>query len=293
MSFLDSIIECNQHDLSQYRRFLVDARPMGWVRHDIAERLKAFSQVFVVTAEMVSMHPALITPEQRTQAFAQAASVMVADWGGLRLKGELYPVVARWGQEPSMLMDRSMVVLFGVPSHGVHVNGYVQKEDGLYLWVGKRAANKSVAPGKLDNMIAGGQPYDLTLMDNLAKEAEEEANVPRELALTAVPVGLISYVREDKWGLRPDVMFCFDLAVPADFSPQNQDGEISDFYLLPVAEVAQRVCHSQDFKLNVNLVIIDFLIRHGIVTPDGERDYIDMVRGLRKSTAACDHKPIK
>jgi hypothetical protein len=282
MAFLDSIVECNKHDIAKFRPFLVDGNAMGWVRHDIAVRLSAFGDVFAVTEEHVTMHPSLTTESAKTLAFDRAAHVIEKEWGITPLKGELYPVVRRWGQEPVMKMDRSMVALFGVPSHGVHVNGFVRKADGLYLWIGKRALDKAVAPGKLDNMIAGGQPFDLSLMDNLVKEAAEEADVPEAMARTAQPVGMISYMREDYWGLRPDVMFCFDLEVPDDFIPQNTDGEIIDFTLMPVHQVAQLVRDTQDFKLNVNLVIIDFLIRHGWITPDAEPDYIDIVQGLRK-----------
>ncbi len=281
MSFLDSIVECNRHDISKFRPFLVEGQQMGWVRHDIALRLTAFADTFMVDETQVSMHPRLATPAERSHAFDLAARRMVADWGVTALKGELYPVVQRWGQPPVMTMDRSMVGLFGVPSHGVHVNGIVRKPDGLHLWIGTRALDKAVAPGKLDNMIAGGQPYDLSLMDNLVKEAAEEADVPEVLARTARPVGMISYIREDGWGLRPDVMFCFDLEIPETFIPKNTDGEIIGFTLTPVEQVAQRVRDTKDFKLNVNLVIIDFLVRHGLLTPDSEPDYIDIVQGLR------------
>jgi len=283
MAFMDSIIECNRHDLSRFRRFLVAGQPMGWVRHDLAERLTIFPDVFVVTDDSIAMHPALRTEEERTQAFDSASVTMVQDWGVTPLKGELYPVASRWGQPALMKMDRSMVAVFGVPSHGVHVNGLVRKPEGLFLWIGKRALDKAVAPGKLDNIIAGGQPYNLSLMDNLVKEAAEEADVPEALARTAKPVGLITYVREDEWGLRPDVMFCFDLDVPQDFIPRNTDGEITEFYLMPVEKVAALVRDTLDFKLNVNLVIIDFLVRHGFLTPDTEPDYIDIVRGLRRT----------
>ncbi|MEC8136822.1 MAG: DUF4743 domain-containing protein, partial [Pseudomonadota bacterium] len=39
------------------------------------------------------------------------------------------------------------------------------------------------------------------------------------------------------------------------------------------------------FKFNCNLVIIDFLIRHGILDPDSEPDYTDLCRGLYKGDA--------
>lgn len=39
---------------------------------------------------------------------------------------------------------------------------------------------------------------------------------------------------------------------------------------------------TDDFKFNVNLVIIDFLIRHGLLRPDDEPDYVAIVHGLRR-----------
>ena len=283
MTFMDRIAECNRHDLAKFCPFVVDDHVMGWVRRDLAERLRIFSDVFIVTMDRVILHPRLETPEQRSFAFHQAAKRIVADWGMTPLKGEMYPVVKRWGQTPLMLMDRSMVVLFGVPSHGVHVNGFVRGADGLSLWIGTRAMDKAVAPGKLDNMVAGGQPHGLSLTENLVKEAAEEADIPETLARQAKPVGLITYVREDDWGLRPDVMFCFDLEVPANFVPVNTDGEMSGFTLMPIEKVAQIVRDTLDFKLNVNLVIIDFLVRHGVLHPDNLPEYQDVVQGLRRT----------
>src|SRR3546814_1449713 len=82
-------------------------------------------------------------------------------------------------------MERGAVPLFGVPAFGVHVNGYVATADGPRLWVGRRAKHKMVAPGKLDHLVAGGQPYGLGLMENVVKEAQEEASIPADLAARA------------------------------------------------------------------------------------------------------------
>lgn len=63
--------------------------------------------------------------------------------------------------------------------------------------------------------------------------------------------------------------------------PHNADGEIAAFELMPVEAVLARVRDTEDFKLNCNLVIIDFLIRHGIIGPD-EPDYLELVAGLHR-----------
>ena len=58
-------------------------------------------------------------------------------------------------------------------------------------------------------------------------------------ACAPVAVGAISYCQETDSGLKPDVMFCYDLELPADFAPRNTDGEVDTFYLWPVEEVAE------------------------------------------------------
>src|SRR3546814_9622945 len=85
-------------------------------------------------------------------------------------RGEDYGIARRWGEAPLFRMERGAVPLFGVPAFGVHVNGYVATADGPRLWVGRRAKHKMVAPGKLDHLVAGGQPYGLGLMENVRSE---------------------------------------------------------------------------------------------------------------------------
>lgn len=282
MAFIDHIAACNRHDLAKFRPFAVEGKWIGWVRHDLARALAAFPEAFRVSIEGVSLHPALDTPEARSAAIDAVTAELSRDMGTPKPRGERYRVAPRFGDAPLMSIDRGVVSLFGIRAFGVHVNGFVRRPDGLHLWIGRRAKDKSVAPDKLDNMVAGGQPQGLSLLENLAKEASEEADVPRDLALTARPVGAVSYCLEDEWGLKPDVMFCWDLEVPEDFVPHNTDGELQGFTLMPAAEVARMVRDTDEFKFNVNLVIIDFLIRHGLISPDSEPDYVDLVAGLRK-----------
>jgi len=189
-------------------------------------------------------------------------------------------VMPRWGQKPLFKLDRGAVGFFGIRAYGVHVNGLRRGAGGLTLWIGRRAGDKKVAPNKLDNMVAGGIGHGHGLIETLVKEAAEEAAVPRDLIDRAVPVGALLYRMETKAGLRDDVLFAFDLEVPADFIPRNTDGEIVEFHAMPAREAVARVRDGDDFKFNVNLVIIDFALRHGLITPD-EPDYLEIVTGLR------------
>ena len=77
------------------------------------------------------------------------------------------------------------------------------------------------------------------------------------------------------------MQFCFDLELSDDFTPVNRDGEVHEFMLWPIKKAAKVVSATRQFKFNCNLVIIDFLIRHGLIAPE-HPDYVEIVRGLRR-----------
>jgi 8-oxo-dGTP pyrophosphatase MutT (NUDIX family) len=173
------------------------------------------------------------------------------------------------------------VPFFGTRAYGVHLNGYRRRDDALHLWVGRRAADKRVAPNKLDNLVAGGIGNGHGIRETLIKECEEEASIPPSLSRVAVPAGAVSYRMENRLGIRDDVLFVYDLEIPSDFVPQSNDGEIVEFTLLPATRVLEIVRDTREFKFNVNLVILDFAVRHGLLRPD-ETDYVEIVAGLHR-----------
>ena len=70
--------------------------------------------------------------------------------------------------------------------------------------------------------------------------------------------------------------------------PKAVDGEVDEFLLWPIERVAEIVRDTCEFKFNCNLVIIDFLIRHGYLDPDLEPDYTEICLGLHKETASYE-----
>ena len=101
----------------------------------------------------------------------------------------------------------------------------------LALWIGRRAPDKRVSPDKLDNIVAGGIGNGHGIAATLFKEAEEEAGIPAVLVGRAVPVGAVSYCMQSELGIRDDVLYVYDLELPSDFVPTNNDGEIAHFEL--------------------------------------------------------------
>lgn len=280
MALYDHIATCNAHSLDGKLPFSVGGVPVGWVRRDLAKLMGRWGDYFKVTDSEVAILESLKDVEERSRALAEAGAALVVKQALPRNRKELCPVMARFGGEVLMRIDRAWLESFGVVSYGVHVNGYVETPNGPELWIGVRSRNREVAPGKLDNMVAGGLPVGLGLAENVVKEAAEEASVPEELAQTARPAGVVSYMLDTKNGMRRDMLFVYDLKLPADFEPVNTDGEVSGFVRWPAQQALRVIDETDEFKFNVNLVIIDFAIRHGLIAPE-HPDYARLVRGLR------------
>ncbi len=281
MGYLDRIRACRNADYAAFRPFMIDTARFGWVAHAFLEKLAPWPDLFRVTDNDVTLDPALKTPEDRSAALAEAGTAL--DRQGLihGWRGELYAVKNRWEDPPALLAERALMPYFGFRSYGVHVNGFVRAPDGLRLWIARRSDDRPNFPGLLDNTVAGGQPHGLGLMENVVKECAEEAGLPEALARTSVAAGYISYDEQpDAFRVKPDRLYCFDLEMPADLVPRNTDGEIASFHLMPVDEVMTLVRETDAFKPNCAVVLIDFFLRHGLLTPAGTPDHAAIVEAL-------------
>ena len=239
--------------------FRLGAVQVGWVRPGLAAALLAFPRVETGEDGGVTLHDAAALP---------GMARTLSDQGHYRWRREAFDVRAAPDGPALSQIDRGAIPAFGVVAVGVHVNGLVRRDDGLHMWIARRAANKLLDPSKLDHITAGGVPAGLTPEETLAKEAEEEAAIPPALSRQARLVGRVGYAMERSEGLRRDWLHCYDLGLPAAFVPRAADGEVEAFELWPVARVMATVRDTDDFKFNVNLVLIDFFLRHGLIAGD-------------------------
>jgi len=285
LAFKERIDELNTCDPSKYLRFLCAGKQVGSIRSDRAALLRDFRDTFVIAGKDVSLAPALGDRLTRTEAMTRVIAVLFGKGEIPRLRRESYSVVPlddRTLSTPLLFeVDRAACPYFGIRAFGVHVNGFVREGGSYSLWIARRSKTAGVHPNKLDNMVAGGQPAELTVFANMMKEAEEEASIPPSLAKTAKEAGYISYCVETGAGLGPATMFIYDLELTADFVPRNADGELQYFELLPIRDVLRLVGEGEEFKPNSNLVILDFCLRHGIIGPD-HSEYEAIKSGLHR-----------
>jgi hypothetical protein len=280
MSFRDHIRSCNNFDPSRVVPLTVGEARIGLLRRDNAEALRRFSDVFAVAEHRVEL-VARGDVGAVSGAVDAVVDALVEEGRVPKWRNETFDAAPRWGAPPVFRVDRGAVPFFGTRAYGVHLNGYVRRGETVCLWVGRRSPRKQVAPNKLDNLVAGGIGNGHGVSETLLKEGEEEASIPDSLLKHATSASAVSYRMETNLGIRDDVLFVYDLEMPADFVPRNRDGELVSFELMPASEVLDRIRLTSDFKFNVNLVILDFAVRHGLLQPD-DPEYLDVATGLHR-----------
>jgi len=243
--------------------FIIGGAVVGWLLPPIVAALRDAGAPIEASNAGWALADTAAGP---TAAMAGLAALLAAR-GLVTLRAEPFDIRATPAGPVLATLDRGALPAFGIAAAGVHLNGLVRRPDGLHAWVGVRAASKPVAPGKLDNIVAGGIPAGLDAATTLVKEAAEEASLPVALARQARPVGLIRYVMATEGGLRRDTLHCFDLELPADITPRPNDGEVARFELWPVARLFEAVRDTDAVKFNVNLVLIDLFLRQGLIDP--------------------------
>ena len=217
---------------------------IGWVRPELAARLRAWPSVFKSTAEEVR----LIDRDALAPVIDELAKEgFIPGWRNERYRiGDLFDV------------ERAAARPFGFATQAVHVNGIVA---GECMWLARRAANKPTDPGMLDNLIGGGMTSGLSMEEVLVKEAWEEAGVAAEVARRATRGGTVELLREVPEGVQSEIIHVYDLELPRDFTPRNQDGEVAELKLVPLAEVRRLIEETEELTVDAALVALDFFSR--------------------------------
>ena len=186
-------------------------------------------------------------------------------------------------------MERAAVPWFGVRAFGPHMTGYVRRKDGLHIWVPRRSYEQADLP-RPARQHRGRRPArrhrparepDQGMRRGSLDPARTRRARPRPWASS--PTGTSRAAQ-----LKPDIMTCFDLELPEDFTPRANDGEVHSFELWPVSRVFETVRDTTEFKYNCNLVLIDFFVRHGLLV--GRRSGLRRHRRRPEGRRASSHE---
>lgn len=183
-------------------------------------------------------------------------------------------------------IERAAARFWGTLTFGAHANGFVRDPGRPHgppaqLWIAQRSPTKATDPGCLDNLVGGGVPHGQTPAETLVREGWEEAGLqPAQMAGHA-PGSVLRLQRDIPEGLQHEWLYSFDLEVPAGWVPQNQDGEVAAFTLMPVDEaMTLALGHGAGPAMTVDaaLVTLDFGVRHRLLA---DADLARALHGLR------------
>ena len=283
--------------LSKYWTFRLDrdSRAFGYIPEWVVQKMPwdthywdidpESNTVSIATYRHPQTHHDEIIQETLATARRQETFQVLRGW-----RDELYPIYGYCkGRAQIISMERAASPLFGINTYGVHMTVYVDAEDGLRIWVPRRSVNKQTYGGMLDNTVAGGLATGEGSFEALIREAAEEASLPEQLVRDhAKPCGTVSYfyIRDERAGgetglLQPECQHVYDMKVKTDVVPKPNDDEVESFYLWTVDEVKAALGRGE-FKPNCALVLLDFFVRHGILTVEDEPDYLEIVSRLHR-----------
>lgn len=191
------------------------------------------------------------------------------------IRGWREETITLWGAGcivPLARLERAAARFWGTLTLGAHATGYVARADGTpeKVWIAQRAFDKATDPGCFDNLVGGGVADGQTPSQALVREGWEEAGLTPALMRRTRAAGVLRLLRDIPEGLQHEHLHAFDLPLPPDWHPSNQDGEVAGFRLLPVAE-AIALAADRSMTVDAALVTLDFAVRHRLLPRAGSR----------------------
>ncbi|KFA48196.1 hypothetical protein S40293_07446 [Stachybotrys chartarum IBT 40293] len=281
-----------QDDTTYYRLLLSpDPRPHGFIHPSTIARMPwpaSFAVDYTARSVTLCAAPAGTSlSEHANAAFQKAVDDAIA--------ADVFPVLAGRhsehfrvpGARGFVQVERYAASLFGIAARGAHLTGYVEDPvgGGLRIWVARRSASLFMFPGMLDSTVAGGVKAADTPLSCILAESLEEASLPPSILPRIRPAGVITALTRDAAAghVHGEVLHVYDLAMAPGEVPAPGDDEVAEFVLMDCAEVRRRML-AGEFKPNVCSVLVDFMVRRGIVTPEteGEGEYVEICTRLRR-----------
>jgi len=218
---------------------------------------------------------------EREPFFAQANGALRDAGLIVAWRDETYPVLSIEPRRLLATFERAASRFWGTMTFGAHCNGYVADDRGrpARMWIARRSFTKGTDPGKLDNLIGGGVPHGQSPAEAIVREGWEEAGLLPAQMGGLRPGRLILLARDIAEGFQLEEISVYDLALPADLVPRNQDGEVAETMCLPIAE-ALALASGEQMTVDAALVTLDFALRHRLLAPDRRDELASASAGL-------------
>jgi isopentenyldiphosphate isomerase len=206
----------------------------------------------------------------------------------LHWENELFPLYSSSG-EHVLDMDGCGVDMFGIINYSVHMIGWVVTDEGIKIWVPRRALTKMSFPGMLDSTVGGSLASRESPIDGMVRECQEELCLdPAYTRANLKACGTCSFQLTVtdllETGCQHQVQYLFELEFRKDIVPRIGDGEVGELQLMSLEQV-RNAMRSGEFKLTCNMTYMAFLIRHGYINAENEPDFVEICSRLHRRHA--------
>jgi 8-oxo-dGTP pyrophosphatase MutT (NUDIX family) len=183
-------------------------------------------------------------------------------------RDEPFPLFDVDGHPLGVAMERAATRFWGTLTLGAHCNGYVADVQGrpARLWIARRSPTKATDPNRLDNLVGGGVPVGQSPRETVIREGWEEAGLRPEQMRGLHRGRVLRLLRDIPEGLQREWIHVYDLALPADAAPCNQDGEVAELALHDVQH-ALALAAGAEMTVDAALVTLDLALRHRLFDP--------------------------
>ncbi|TRX88269.1 hypothetical protein FHL15_010836 [Xylaria flabelliformis] len=278
-----------------------ESATLGYMLPSIARIFASYPNWVLNTKSRPKMLTLTTSPDEASRSAAIAATL-----ASLRER-RIFDVLYNWrdelkpayGSSGTLLfsIERAAFPLLGIVGYGVMLLAYTRSEgkgkDVSGIWVQRRSHSARTHPGHLDGTAAGGIPIAATPFATLLVEAEEEASLAKGLVSARVKAcGTLSYFhtrRKEMGGevglLQPGVHFLYEMELlpdDEDVRPKSNDKNVAGFELMTPEELKSEILAGRA-KPWFALAAIDFFVRHGIITEENERDYVEICMRLHRN----------
>ncbi|KAA1014937.1 DUF4743 domain-containing protein [Paraburkholderia panacisoli] len=269
---LPCLTAARRFDAAAHRPFWIGAEQVGWIRASDVPLLERWPDVFDMEggddSARVTLSAAFNTVDLRSAALGSVIGALAAEGRIPGWRNETYAIRNAFDAPPLAYIERAASRFFGTMTYAVHLNGVVEYADGApQLWIARRSDTKATDPGMLDNVVAGGIGWGFGIEATIIKECWEEAGIPEEIAARAVAGRTAHVLQTLPEGTQAEQIFIYDLALPADFAPRNQDGEVGEHRLARIDEVARWI-EEGALTVDASLATLDCLLRRRWIDED-------------------------
>lgn len=247
--------------------FEIDDRVVGSVLPSDAELLARRVPGVALDTDCLSITP-VCAPD--APATLDAIALALRDAGrSNRWRNEALPVCADDGTVLGRI-ERGCVRVLGVRTFAVHLVGTVERDGQTWFWIQRRSPDKDVDPGCLDTLAGGlvGMAADGRSIEPfgpaLVREIREEAGLEPEQYSAPVNAGSWRVHGPVEGGYMVEDLMVWHARLADQVTPQNQDGEVSEFLCVDRAELIRLIDRGE---LTREAVIVSLMALQNLAAP--------------------------